>query len=347
MSSWRKPCSSFADIKTDMILRDEEMKMKNTEEYKKEFSFMKNDFERKYMNEATSFEKEIKNLLSTSHTEEPSRDLNKSWRGESNVKQTRKPYKERKALRMEKEYRTLWSGLSLSSKTPEVNNNQGHTPTADPAFPPASNTVGERPYIVPPLIGVFDCNTNQFSNLSWQSLEMINLTNLLKLKSKLKFFRMDICQEQIYCSLYNNGIMRVPSDVYQSIIYCNEKYAKYLLLQESRGSGLHRSSHLVGVANVFEVVKPSDGNEVVKPSDGNEKSHGDNEVVKQSSDNEVVLKFLCLSRSGIDLKNCNSNNQLNVKNVLERCIQTLNDKAAEPYIPNIFVSVSKLFILNV
>lgn len=154
---------------------------------------------------------------------------------------------------------------------------------------------------------------DQKDERDWQVIEINNIVTLLDLSPEnVNFFRITIDKEIITESIKDNGLLRVPYDVYIQMIKCSCDTVKYILLEKS--SELHwRTKHLVGIARVAEL------------SPRFEKSR-------------IKVEFLSLSKTEIDLSRCRDFTLLGLTDVLKKSyVNLLKMKKLDPLLPDVKV----------
>lgn len=166
--------------------------------------------------------------------------------------------------------------------------------------------------LIPPLIGIYDeKNSNQLTKKPWDIIETENIMDILKSNTKVKFFRVNVEENELKLLIYRDGLFRVPPDVFQALQVCHSRYLKYLLLQETKcGDEL-----FIGIARVNK------------------------DSVQDEKSCEIKVEVVSLSRNNINLRYCNTNNVDRVKSILGEYLDALKNDFCEPVFRHVYVSI--------
>lgn len=334
---------SFTEIKADMQRRECEAVKKNTLEYKTRYAVDKKDKELQLQKSVKMFEKDFEKMVSKCGKYNP--QTNGKFRSEGHPRPPRQPlylpsqtisntdgqsqqvcldkssnfYETHIPQECNGKYFESWNSSTASPFMTDVRSNgNGILPTPNIACSqkaPAEKNFELKDAIMPPIHNICDFDASTLPCYSWEEIEKKNVNEIIEQKRAQKFSRLDVTQHQIYKSLTNNGRLELPRDIIKALSCISPAYANYFFLQECT-TEIESSVQLIGIAQLCEPVP----------------------VFDEYGSSEVYVVYYCLSRSGIDTRMFDVNSQVSDRHLLQRYSQVLNDKAAQPFIPEIYVS---------
>ena len=161
------------------------------------------------------------------------------------------------------------------------------------------------------------------STLTWQEIEINNLTSLLNCTKPKKFFRLAVDFHDVKASLKNQGRLAIKSHLFQSMChYSKDIIDRYVLLQESSLNNSVYSRCLIGVALVINA-------QTISRAGGGDK--------------EIHLSYLSLSRTSRDLSEITMNEVGKIKEMLSTHIKNLKKKSVLPFICDIYVGIQLFY----